>query len=111
MRALCIREPWASLICSGRKTVETRTWYTRYRGSVLLVASKTPKGPLSGHAFAVARIVDVRLMTQRDEAAACCEVYPRARSWQLAEVRPIKPVPQKGRLGLYHVEGEPEAFQ
>jgi ASCH domain len=40
MRVLSIRQPWASLIVSGIKDVENRTWSTRYRGPVLICASQ-----------------------------------------------------------------------
>lgn len=30
--ALSIRQPWAELIISGKKTIEIRSWYTEYRG-------------------------------------------------------------------------------
>src|SRR5205823_6376958 len=36
-----IRQPWASLIVGGVKDVENRTWSTRYRGPVLIHASRT----------------------------------------------------------------------
>jgi patatin-like phospholipase/ASCH domain-containing protein len=39
MKSLSIRQPWASLIISGVKDVENRTWPTRYRGPVLIHAS------------------------------------------------------------------------
>ena len=32
--AISIRQPWAELIVSGRKTVELRKWSTEYRGSL-----------------------------------------------------------------------------
>jgi hypothetical protein len=76
-----------------------------------LVASKKPIGPLSGHAFAVARITDIHLMTKKHEEAACCEVYPRAWAWRLEEIRPIKPIKRTGALGLYNVVGLPEDFE
>lgn len=38
MRALTIRQPWASLIATGAKTIETRPWRTDYRGPVLIHA-------------------------------------------------------------------------
>lgn len=41
MRALSIRQPWAWLIVNGFKDVENRTWKTKYRGEVLIHASKT----------------------------------------------------------------------
>jgi len=31
MKTLTVRQPWANLIASGRKTIETRTWSTNYR--------------------------------------------------------------------------------
>src|SRR6267378_3713180 len=41
MKIISIRQPWASLIVSGVKDVENRTWSTRYRGPVLIHASRT----------------------------------------------------------------------
>lgn len=40
MRGLTIRQPWASLIAAGVKTVETRSWSTSYRGPLLIHAGK-----------------------------------------------------------------------
>ena len=38
MKALTIRQPWASLIVEGVKTVETRSWNTKHRGSLAIHA-------------------------------------------------------------------------
>ena len=38
--ALSIKQPWAALVVSGRKTLEIRTWGTRFRGPVLIHAGK-----------------------------------------------------------------------
>lgn len=38
MRALTVRQPWASLIMDGRKNVENRTQRTRHRGPIVLHA-------------------------------------------------------------------------
>ena len=40
MRALTIRQPWASLIAAGVKTIETRSWSTKYRGPLAIHAGK-----------------------------------------------------------------------
>lgn len=40
-RALTIRQPWASLIAAGVKTIETRSWSTAYRGPLVIHAGKT----------------------------------------------------------------------
>lgn len=41
MKALSIKEPWASLIVNGYKEYEFRSWKMSYRGKVLIHASKT----------------------------------------------------------------------
>lgn len=105
MKALSIKQPWADLIVSGKKTIETRTWKTSFRGDILVVTSMRPQGILpGGHAVAVATIADCRPMTREDEVAACCAVYERAHSWVLENVRKIKPFPVKGKLSLYEVD-------
>lgn len=38
MRALTIRQPWASLVAIGVKHIETRSWPTKYRGELLIHA-------------------------------------------------------------------------
>ncbi len=38
MKALTIKEPWASLIVQGFKRYEFRSWKTNYRGKVLIHA-------------------------------------------------------------------------
>ena len=45
-RALTIRQPWASLIALGVKTIETRSWSTAYRGPLVIHAGKAV--PASG---------------------------------------------------------------
>jgi hypothetical protein len=41
VKALTLHQPWASLIFHGRKTVETRSWGTSYRGLLAIHAAKT----------------------------------------------------------------------
>lgn len=106
MKAISIKEPWASMILSRKKTIETRTWKTKYRGKILLCASKNPKSIISGKAFAVVELLDCLPMVKDDERFACCEVYPRAYSWFLGDVILIEPFNIKGKLGLFEVEYE-----
>jgi hypothetical protein len=42
MKALSIRQPFASLICRGIKTIENRSWDTAYRGKLMIHASGKP---------------------------------------------------------------------
>jgi len=104
MKALSIREPWASMILEGKKSIETRTWKTKYRGKILLCASKNPKSKISGKAFAIAELTDCLLMVKDDERFACCEIYPNAVSWFLTNIKIIKSFDVKGQLGLFEVE-------
>lgn len=40
MKALTIKQPWASLIVEGIKDIENRTWKTNYRGKIYVHCSK-----------------------------------------------------------------------
>ena len=42
MKTIFIRQPFASLICRGIKTIENRSWDTTYRGKLLIHASGKP---------------------------------------------------------------------
>ncbi len=104
MKAISIKEPWASMIMNGKKVIETRTWKTKYRGEILLCASKEPKSEISGKAFAIAELSDCLPMVVDDERFACCDIYPNAVSWFLINIKKIKPFPVKGKLGLYEID-------
>lgn len=41
MKALTLHQPWASLVAEGVKTIETRSWSTKYRGQLAIHAGKT----------------------------------------------------------------------
>ena len=59
MKALSVKQPWANMIASGEKTIETRTWMTSYRGQVLIVSSKQPRIKPAGCAVAVVTLAAV----------------------------------------------------
>ena len=40
MKALTLRQPWATLVASGAKKIETRSWHTNYRGPLAIHAAK-----------------------------------------------------------------------
>jgi len=104
VKAISVKQPWANLIASGKKCIETRTWSTKFRGRLLIVSSKVPsEPPPAGHAVAIADLVDCRPMTKDDEEAACCPVYPNAYAWVLENVKAVKPFPVKGSQGFYMV--------
>ena len=43
MKTISIKQPWVSLIMSGDKKYEFRTWKTNYRGPLYIHASKSYK--------------------------------------------------------------------
>lgn len=111
MKAISIRQPWASMIASRQKTIETRSWGTTYRGPLLIVASKRPliKGPGSvylptGVAVCRCKLINCRPMRKEDEAASCCETYPGAYAWVLGSIQITHGFHVKGRLGLFDVD-------
>lgn len=42
VRGFSLWQPWASLVALGVKTIETRSWSTKYRGPLMIHASKRP---------------------------------------------------------------------
>lgn len=40
--ALSIKQPWAALLVTGQKTIEVRSWQTRWRGRILIHAARVP---------------------------------------------------------------------
>ena len=104
MKAISLKEPWASLMLEGKKTMETRVWKTNYRGKLLLCASKNQKSAISGRAFATANLVDIRLMAKADEKDACCKVYDGVYAWILSDITAIKPFEVNGSLGLFNID-------
>jgi ASCH domain len=82
-KALSVKQPWANMIASGEKTIETRLWPTKYRGPLLIVSSRSPKIAQNGCAVALVNVADCRPMMCSDEQAARCEIYPGACAWIL----------------------------
>lgn len=41
MKALTLTQPWATLVATGAKLIETRSWYTAYRGPLAIHAART----------------------------------------------------------------------
>jgi len=117
MKAISLKQPWASFVAIGKKTIEIRTWTTRYRGELLIVSSKTADKNYPGHnllevifkipygqALAIAKLTDCRPMKKEDEKAAMISWHPKRYAWILEDIREIEPFPVKGQLGLYEVQ-------
>ena len=83
IKALSVKQPAANKIAAGVKTIEVRTWPTKYRGPILVVSSKTPNTDPAGCALAVVDLVDCQPMREEHTEGACCQLYPECYSWIL----------------------------
>jgi hypothetical protein len=103
--ALVVRQPWASLIVAGQKTIEVRRWATAYRGRLVIVAAARPATSPCGVALGVVELVDCRPMRATDEAAAIVRRTPGDVAWVVRDPSPLAPpfVRVRGRLGLFPV--------
>lgn len=103
-KAISLKQPYANLVCAGKKTIETRKWNTKYRGDIVICSSKKPAIEPAGFALCVVEIVSTEPMKKEHEKKACIKIYPRAWAWHLRNIRPLKnPVPVKGRLSIYEI--------
>ncbi|HEY1417902.1 MAG TPA: ASCH domain-containing protein [Myxococcaceae bacterium] len=117
MRAITIRQPWAELIVRGEKDVENRSWRTRHRGPLLIHAGGRAHRELFGQhgvpddaqLSAIIGLVEVVDCTQ-EKTSAWHE--PGSWGWYLARPRRFKkPIPMKGRGGLFEVPARKVAAQ
>lgn len=104
-KAISLKQPWANLVASGKKTIETRKWSTNYRGDLVICSSRKPNIYPAGHALCVVELYDVKPMVKKDEKKACIKLYPKAKSWFIRNLRPINPIiPVKGYLGIFNLK-------
>lgn len=107
MKALTILPPYALQIWAGTKTIEYRTWHTKYRGDLLICSSnKRVKNCVCGHALCVAELYDITPRMGEDVATKRRVEIPGAYVWHLRNVRPVKPIPLKGYVSLWNADVE-----
>jgi len=126
MKALSVRQPWASLIAEGYKTIEIRSRPWQYRGPLVICSTAKPSPDAwidgadgkrlklpCGVAVCVVEMVDSRPLTPRDAKAAGFTWRLTKRdcegqwAWVLANAREVKHVPVKGQLQPWDWQGEP----
>lgn len=119
VKALSVRQPWASAIVYGGKNIENRSWSTKYRGPLLIHAGATRCRDEEEDAEEfIIRIIGkvwkflpnqyggiigvVDLVDVVESSSSPWFVGPFG--WVLENPRPLPFVPMKGRLGLFDVQ-------
>jgi len=129
---LSVRQPWASMIAAGVKTIEIRKWATHVRGPLAIHASRTlDKG---GYDYlrnldagfdlesylqteptgCIIAVVDLDNIIKYEHPVDfsidslshfnCPTWYrPGLRGWHFTNIKKVKPIPHSGSLGLSHV--------
>lgn len=127
MKALSLWQPWATAIAVGAKKVETRGWYTPYRGPLAIHAAKRwtaeerefaedfqrlgvlPAVIPLGAVVAVCRLVDCHRTESVESSLSEDErgwgnYTPGRWAWMLADVVALpEPIPYRGAQGLFIV--------
>lgn len=112
MKALSIKNPYATLIYQGEKTIEVRSWPTHFRGELLICSTARPSNQIArdlklvpdGVMVCIARLIDCRPFVASDVPDALVPWVPGHYAWVLGSVRHSCWRPVKGRLGLFDVE-------
>ena len=123
MKCLSVSQPYADLIVQGKKTIELRTWNTKYRGEFLVHApSKIKKDACkklgidetklrTGVIIGKAEIYDVKIYDSVSELEldykkhfATEEFLQHKYAFLLKNPQELKiPIPYKGSLGFFNV--------
>lgn len=128
MKALTISQPFASLIASGEKWIENRSWATNYRGWLAIHAGKGTQylTPAELRAYPAGRIIAVAKLSacvrlNRSLGATDLAIPGSSRTvaqavshahcegpwcWILDDVRRVEHVPWRGSQGLWDVPEE-----
>lgn len=119
--ALSVRQPWVELIIQNFKTIEVRTWMTRFRGEMWLHAGARADIRAIQRFDYLSANLTLGAIVGRCDLYDCVEFSPytwdkwrpqhlnegpllgRRYAWLLRDVTRISPVPMKGRLGLMTV--------
>lgn len=122
MKALSLKQPYAELVISGRKTIELRKWRTKLRGQFLVHASKQidkkamekfgfnnlPTGCILG----IAELVDVKHYSNTEEHMKDKNKHLANNDWGsygfvLNNVKRFDiPISAKGALNFWEYKGK-----
>lgn len=127
MKALTLKQPWASLVVNKYKEYEFRSWKTNYRGKILIHAGLTMEKDyaklfddynldyIHGAIIGEATIVDCILVDENfndllnnmNKLVYGQSNHSGKYAWKLINIKKYdKPILIKGKLGLWEYTGE-----
>jgi predicted transcriptional regulator len=116
MKVLSLKQPFAELVVSGKKTIEIRKWNTKFRGEFLIHASKNAdKEAMIKHGYenlpcgvivGKAKLVSVKKYSdeidfKKDQDKHLASSDYGNYGFMLEDAERIKEIPAKGRLGFW----------
>lgn len=119
--ALSVRQPWATLIVQGLKTIEVRSWRDDHRGHLFIHASRKPdeigmkEFPLTnltlGAIIGSVELIAIERFTRElwralaDQHLQSGRFVPGLYAWHFANQKVIvPPIPLRGSLKLFPIE-------
>ena len=117
MKVLSIKQPYAELIVSGKKTIELRNWNTDFRGEFLVHASKNPDESAmklfgfsnlqTGCIIGKVTLADVKKYNSEIESNRDKDLHLASSSWGkygfiLKNPKRISPIQARGKLGFWN---------
>ena len=120
MKCLSVSQPFADLIISGKKTIELRSWNTKFRGEFLIHSPlkirvkdskrlKINKKFITGAIIGKAQLYDVKKYNSLKEIKIDQKFHFASKKFQtktfgfmLKNAKPLRiPIPWKGQLGIF----------
>lgn len=124
LKCITIKQPWAWLIAEGFKTIENRTWKTKYRGTLGIHVGKSMTD-LNSELFRLlierehialpsidalkqqqGFIISTVNLAQIDIDSTDFWAIPGHFHWKLENAQKIKPIKAVGKLGLWNIDLE-----
>jgi hypothetical protein len=110
MKALSVKQPFASWLIEGIKLAEHRTYPAKFRGDVVIHSSKLPDAEFCfeyGLDLSKSDLFPFGCLLGIVEIYDCIDLGLGIFAWKVRNPRLfIVPVPMKGRLGFWDVEDE-----
>lgn len=92
VRALTIHQPWASLVAAGVKTIETRSWRTDWRGTLLIHAGAHRPPVVDFGRWSVPPVIDAMCEWNPDGTLAARHPLPLGAVVAVAHLDGVVPI-------------------